>query len=397
MSDRRPAPKDLPSGFGIVVGLGAPLSVYEGTLRRAMSSSDFLACGCTFPIFGTVLAGLLALLGLGYPPNPALVAVAVLVLTLTYGVAGSWIRKRTAFKVVEYERGIAVARGGQVRTIPWSAIRSITRNVVLRGGSIRGGRAVGGRLEEHYEVTTNDGFHFTLSDWFANVGALANRIEDAIVAEKLGQSVDGLQAGGTLRFGSRVSLSQDGVVLEGSSLPWQAISAIDVASGRLRVVPAGARAGAGPSVPLFLVENLKLLLAVVAQVRSGTDEEPGVVRPTASGAMPPTAPPSPSSDPAAVLTVDRVVEAVAVLESGGRFRAGACPTCGTTLFVSGVPARTQPAATTIPSSEPAGVLAIEKVVEAVAALESGGTFYAGRCPNCRTSVFLSGSGAPPQQ
>jgi hypothetical protein len=175
-------------------------------------------------------------------------------LALGWYLAHLWNRE-----VVVYARGFSYREGSAVVYVPYNEVRTLRQLAERRtyfGGLLR-------RTIYRVDMTTIRDEHITLTPLYRRMDALSQRLE-AETARALRPAIEKrLAEGERVPFGDTLALSAEGLHEAGRDLPWARFDGFSLQGGRLVLA-----ADDNPdwySVPLRAVDNLRLLLALLAE------------------------------------------------------------------------------------------------------------------------------------
>ncbi len=159
-----------------------------------------------------------------------------------------------------YQRGLIWIRGRRRQTVYWSDIREVYR---VRGGA---GRRWGSKRRWHCRLVRHRGRTLRL-DRIEGLGSLSTRIQSQVTRCQLPSARETLRAGHPIRFGSRLTLSREGLQVDRQFLPWHAVREIALDEGR------GLRIRSSSDRPHVIhlsaseVPNLELLGSLLEEIR----------------------------------------------------------------------------------------------------------------------------------
>lgn len=140
----------------------------------------------------------------------------------------------------------------------WNDIKDFYRTEIITNGAVTTRQVI---------IKTYDGeeaiFTYALGNW----KKMADRIQHETTIRQVPEARQRYAAGETVKFGKRVGLDQDGMVLEGKRVDWDRIRGVRVQNGYLVVSVSGK--GDAYQIPLFETPNVGVLLRLLEESPAG--------------------------------------------------------------------------------------------------------------------------------
>lgn len=171
---------------------------------------------------------------------------------------------RASRKVELHQRGIVLCRGRQQKSISWEQIREIYGSPIYRRHLPWSNPAE--PIRWSYRLVCRDGKRVRLAH-FEGLRGLGHRIETELTKRLMPLVKDSFQAGYVIRFGRKLGVSDQGIHLGITCIPWHQIA--DVAVDEIdyvRIAKADNRV-TWIRVPSWQVSNLQLLAKLLDSIR----------------------------------------------------------------------------------------------------------------------------------
>lgn len=244
--------------------LGTPQEEFKVTANRTTITSG-IVCIIVGVIFAFV--ALSSMVGSSDGTSDPSAAIVFLPITLIFVLIGLFYLLYPLFyrswHVYVCSEGMIYTHGSKVDIFPWNGVQALWERVVnyYRYGF----RA---RTTRKYTIQRNDGYKAVITQRFAHVESLSERINQELMNRLYPQIVASYNAGNAITFGP-LTLSTQGINNGRALLPWFQVEDVTVNRGYVNVRQAGGGWRNWASPMASNIPNLVLFLALVRYAKQG--------------------------------------------------------------------------------------------------------------------------------